>query len=278
MNRPDRPSFVLPVEPPGEPAVPRDSATVIVVRDGASGLEVFMLERHLRSDFAGGAYVFPGGTLDVGDSSPELAAHTDGWSSAAAREMGEADEDRARALVLCAIRETFEEAGILLAHDGQGRPVRLDPAEADRWRAYRRALQAGEVDPAEGARRAGVRFAADALRFWARWITPTMSPRRYDTRFFVAVMPEGQVPLHDDIETTASAWVRPDDAVRRALAGEFSIIFPTRKILESLAEFSTAQEVFDAAVGRPAEPVLPLVVIENGEGRILMPDGTSHAP
>lgn len=277
MNRPDRPSFVLPIEPPDEPAVPRDSATVIVVRDGAAGLEVFMLERHLRSDFAGGAYVFPGGTLDEADSSPEMAALLDGWTPQAAAEMVE-DEDRARALVLCAIRETFEEAGILLAHDEAGRPVRLDPAEADRWRAYRRALQAHEVDPIEGARRAGVRFAADGLRFWARWITPTMSPRRYDTRFFVAMMPEGQAPLHDDVETTASAWVRPGDAVARALAGEFSIIFPTRKVLESIAEFSTAREVFDAALGRSTTPVLPEVVIENGQGRILMPDGSTHAP
>ena len=131
----DRPSFAIPVEIPDPPAVPRDSATVIVVRDGAEGLEVFMLERHLNSDFAGGAYVFPGGTIDDRDTDPAAAAFFDGPAAADAAALVDARPDRALAFHLCAIRETFEEAGILLARR-EGTPVRLtDDAERhEKWR------------------------------------------------------------------------------------------------------------------------------------------------
>src|SRR5947208_12589010 len=107
---------------PAEPIVPLDSSTVIVVRDDRGMLEVFMLERHIRSDFAGGAYVFPGGKLDDSDLDPHLAGWVDGWE-ALRKQMGEPDDDLARGLMVCAIRETFEEAGILIARHDDGAPV-----------------------------------------------------------------------------------------------------------------------------------------------------------
>jgi len=259
---------------PAEPIVPRDSSTVIVLREAADMLEVFMLERHIKSDFAGGAYVFPGGTVDEADRDPALARLVDGCEALAAR-TGE-DPDLERALAVCAIRETFEEAGILLARRDDGSPVQLDDPG---WRDKRTALANRDIDAITLAKETGIRYAADLLRFWQRWVTPIFAPRRYDTRFFVAVMPEGQSPLHDDVETTASTWVRPADAIARGRSGELVIIFPTRKTLESLAGLETTNAVFDAAASRPKTPVLPRFVVEDGEGRVYLPgDPNPHEP
>jgi len=273
----DRPHFDAPIEEPGTPAPARHSATVIVARDSSDGIEVFMLERTLKSDFAGGAYVFPGGRLDRADLDPGFAEIMDGWSPERVAELGEEVEDTARGIIVCAIRETFEEAGILLARGRDGTPVRLG-TDAQRWLDIRRALQAGDHDALAGAREAGIRFDASMLRFWVRLVTPVQSPKRYDTRFFVAAMPEGQTPLHDDVETTASAWIKPAEAVERALAGEFSIIFPTRKTLESIAGFATTEELLAAAKDRPTEPILPRIVLRDGEPRVILPDGSAHVP
>ncbi len=259
---------------PAEPVVPRDSSTVIVLRDGAGSLEVFMLERHIQSDFAGGAYVFPGGKIDDSDRDPALAGLVDGWEELAAR-AGE-DPDLVRALAVCAIRETFEEAGILLARHDDGTPVRLDDAA---WAERRRAVAAREVTAATLAKETGIRYAADLLRFWQRWVTPVFAPRRYDTRFFVAAMPSGQMPLHDDVETTDSTWVQPADAIARGRSGKLVIIFPTRKTLESLEGLETTAAVFDAAAGRPTTPILPRFVMEDGEGHVYLPgDPNPHEP
>lgn len=274
----DRPSVVVPVEPPGSAARARDSATVILARDGADGLEIFMLERHLDSEVAGGAYVFPGGTLDGRDAEPETAAFLDGPTAAEAVALIDAPADRALAFYLCAIRETFEEAGVLLARRA-GRPVRLGPEEGERFAGHRRALAARRESLAELAQREGLRFAGDLLHYYARWITPEISPKRYDARFFVALMPQGQAPLHDDVETTASVWVRPADAVAGAREGAFSIIFPTRKTLESLAGFRSAGELIASTAGKGIVGVLPRVVIKDGEPRVVLPgDPAYHEP
>lgn len=272
MDPTERPPFAVPWEEPATPVVPRDSATVIVARDGVSGPEVFMLERHLSSDFLGGAYVFPGGTLDKADRDPALADLVDGIGEDLRRALG----DLAPGLVVCAIRETFEEAGILLARHADGTPVRLT-GDA-RWAEYRRALNAREMTALELARATNVRFAGDLLRFWSRLVTPVPVPKRYDTRFFVAHMPDGQEPLHDDVETTASVWIRPDDAVEDGRAGRFAIIFPTRITLEAVGAFASAAELFAAATGRPADDVTPRIVMRDGEAKIELPDGTVHIP
>ena len=259
---------------PAEPIVPLDSSTVIVMRDDHGPLEVFMLERHIQSDFAGGAYVFPGGKLDPADADPALAGIVDGWEALAAR-MGE-DPELARALAVCAIRESFEEAGVLLARHEDGTPVRLDDPG---WIDKRKAIANREIDATTLAKETGIRYAADLLRFWQRWITPVFAPKRYDTRFFVAVMPEGQTPLHDDVETTASTWVRPADAITRGRSGQLVIIFPTRKTLESLEGLETTASVFDAAGSRSVEPILPRFVVEGGQGRVYLPsDPNPHEP
>lgn len=270
MDHFDRPSQPVPVEPPENPIPPRDSATVIVARDAADGIEVFMLERHLNSDFAGGAYVFPGGTVDERDRDPDLEKVTDGFDAALGVDLG---------FYVCAGRETFEEAGVLLARGEDGDPVRLGPSGGRRFAESRRALAAGELTPLQFARECKIRLAADLLRPWARWITPEYAPRRYDARFFVARMPEGQDPLHDDVETTASTWISPADAIERGRRGEFSIIFPTRKTLETVAPFHSTHDLLAAAGGRSLEPVLPSIVIAEDGPKVILPnDATLHEP
>jgi 8-oxo-dGTP pyrophosphatase MutT (NUDIX family) len=274
VNERSKAPFEMPDDlEPAEPIVPRDSATVIVLREAGS-LEVFMLERHIKSDFAGGAYVFPGGTVDASDRDPALVDLVDGCDALTARTAE--DADLVRALAVCAIRETFEEAGILLARHADGTPVRLDDPV---WNDKRKALANREIDAVSLAKETGIRYAADLLRFWQRWVTPVFAPRRYDTRFFVAVMPQGQSPLHDDVETTASTWVKPADAIARGRSGELVIIFPTRKTLESLERYASASAVFEASRERPVDPVLPRFVMEDGEGRLYLPgDPNPHEP
>ena len=274
----DRPSFTVPVDPPENPAPPRDSATVILVRDGVVGLEVFMLERHLNSDFAGGAYVFPGGTIDHRDTDATAARYLDGRSEADAATHIDAP-GRGIAFYLCAIRETFEEAGVLLAHRG-GEPVRFDDAAVQtRFAAYRSELGARGGSMADLAEREGLRYSGDLLHYYARWITPEFAPKRYDARFFVATMPDGQIPLHDDVETTASIWIRPVEALSQAAEGLFSIIFPTRKTLESLTGFASAADVVASTIGKQIPAVLPTVVLADGRPRVVLPgDPKLHEP
>ncbi|MGH2795812.1 MAG: NUDIX hydrolase [Actinomycetota bacterium] len=275
----DRPSFAVPVDLPENPAPARDSATVMLVRDGAEGLEVFMLERHLRSDFAGGAYVFPGGTVDQRDLDADAASFLDGPSLPDAADHIDAPHDRALGFYLCAIRETFEEAGVLLA-SRDGTAVRLDDADEEkRFAVYRDEFNARQGSLAKLAADEGLRYSGDLLHYYARWITPEFAPKRYDARFFVATMPEGQVPLHDDVETTASTWIRPADALAQAREGSFSIIFPTRKTLESLAGFSKADEVIASTEGREIPAILPTVVLADGHAKVVLPgDTTLHEP
>ncbi|MGH2728360.1 MAG: NUDIX hydrolase, partial [Actinomycetota bacterium] len=224
-------------------------------------------------------YVFPGGTIDARDLDAEGAAHLDGPDAAGAAAHIDAPEDRALAFYLCAIRETFEEAGVLLArHDGAA--VRFDDdAVARRFAEHRRAFNARGGSLAALAWDEGIRYAGDLLHYYARWITPEFAPKRYDARFFVATMPEGQEPLHDDVETTASTWIRPVDALARAAEGLFSIIFPTRKTLESLAGFATADDVIASTLGKTILALLPKVVLADGRPRVVIPgDATLHEP
>lgn len=264
-----------PLPPPAEIPEARASATILLARDRADGLELFMLERHVQSEFAGGAFVFPGGTLDEGDRDPALAGLVDG-SDALAKEMGVDDPDLARALIVCAIRETFEEAGVLLARTTDGEPVQLDGPD---WQARRSAVDAGEMTATELAGTANIRYAADQLRYWQRWVTPLHSPKRYDTFFFVAHMPEGQAPLHDAVETTDSAWISPREALGRDQNGTFSLVFPTRRTLESVEPHRTAEALWAAALGRPNEVVMPRLLVNGATMKIqVTPDGPLFDP
>ncbi|MEZ5142583.1 MAG: NUDIX hydrolase [Acidimicrobiales bacterium] len=251
----------------------RDAATVMLVRDGDGGLEVFMLRRNLRSDFVGGAYVFPGGAVDPHDRHEDLEPVCAGRSDADA--SSRLDIDRGGlAYWVAAIRESFEEAGVLLAYDRDGDVVRFDdPGVAERFVAHRHAVDHGERRLVEICDEEGLRLAVDTMYYFAHWITPEGAPRRYDTRFFVARAPENQEPVHDDHEVIANLWVRPAEALARHQAGEYEMVFPTVRSLVALSRFDGADDLLaHAATIDEVPPILPRIVAEEEGGlRIVLP-------
>jgi 8-oxo-dGTP pyrophosphatase MutT (NUDIX family) len=254
------------------PLVPRDAATVMLVRDGDRGMEVCMLRRNLNSDFVGGAHVFPGGAVDPHDSSDEVEAIC----------LGRNDEDASRQLGIergglafwvAAVRECFEESGVLLAVDASGNVVSMaDPATADRFAQWRHKVNNDGTSLVEVCEAEGLRLMMGDIYYFAHWITPVGPTRRYDTRFFVAAAPPGQHPAHDDRETIATAWVNPADALEQHKAGQFEMIFPTIKNLEAISRFDKAADLLSAAAAiDTVVTVLPRVVNDDHGLRILLP-------
>lgn len=243
----------------------RPAATVMLLRDTFGPLEVFMMRRTTKAAFAGGMYVFPGGAVDVADG------HAGSSSGDTSYEMA-------------SIRECFEEAGVLLACDRDGRTVRFDtPDVQSRFTAYRHVVHAGERSMTSVLDAEGLSPRLDDLAWVAHWITPFGEVRRFDTRFFVAAMPDDQDPLHDDVETVDSLWVEPAVALERATAGELLMLPPTIANLRFLADHGSVDHALDAArrVGTPPR-ILPKVVWGD-DGRIvdlLMPgdDGYDAIP
>ncbi len=268
----------------GDPAAktPRDSATVVLLRDRAGGpYEVFLMRRHLKQAFMGGAHVFPGGSLDDDDRDPTLAAFTDGLSAADARRLlQEPDfpEATALGLFLAAIRETFEEAGVLLARGTAGRAVDLtDPATAARFASYRLELHEGTLTLAELAEREGIRYAPDLLVPYSHWITPAIEPRRFDTRFFLARLPEGQAAVHDRRELTESSWMTPALALAEHAAGRIVLMPPTLKTIEELQAFSLTGHLFAAARSRRIGMILPEAFRTAGSFGVRLPNDAQYS-
>jgi 8-oxo-dGTP pyrophosphatase MutT (NUDIX family) len=250
----------------------RDAATVLLVRDGDDGLEVFMLRRNLRSEFVGGAYVFPGGAVDPSDRELDLERWCRGRSDAdASARLGIARGGLA--FWVAAIRESFEESGVLLAYGRSGELVRLDhPDVADRFVEHRRDVDEGKRTLVSVCEEEDLVLAVDTMWYFGHWITPEGAPRRYDTRFFLAAAPPAQTPLHDDRETIAHIWVRPVDALERHATGELPMLPPTIASLRALASSPTAAEALAAAAETlDVGTVQPRVVNDRGGLRIVMP-------
>lgn len=250
----------------------RDAATVMLVRDGQSGLEVFMLRRNLNSDFVGGAYVFPGGAVDEEDRHADLERVSRGRSDDQASNLLGLDKG-GLAFWVAAIRESFEEAGVLLATDETSAVVSFaDPDVAARFAIHRKAVDSGERRLIEVCEIEDLVLAVDQIHYFSHWITPEGAPRRYDTRFFVCAEPPEQVPLHDDRETIANVWIRPEEALRLHRAGEFDLIFPTIKSLETISTFERADDLLAAAAAIEEVPTILPRISDDGHGvRILLP-------
>jgi 8-oxo-dGTP pyrophosphatase MutT (NUDIX family) len=252
----------------------RDAATVMLVRnaDPAPGIEVFMLRRNLQSDFVGGAYVFPGGAVDDHDRHQDLDPVCVGRTDAdASHQLG---IDRGGlAYWVAAIRESFEEAGVLLARDAHGERIRFSDPETDaRFQAHRHAVDSGARRLVDICVEEGLQLEVDDIFYFSHWITPEGAPRRYDTRFFVCAAPAEQTPLHDNRETIANVWIRPGDALAQHRAGTFELIFPTMRSLMALERFTTADEVIAAAAAIDEVPaILPKIVEDSSGYRILLP-------
>jgi 8-oxo-dGTP pyrophosphatase MutT (NUDIX family) len=256
-----------------EPETPaRDAATVMLVRDGSDGMEVFMVRRTLNADFVGGAYVFPGGSVDPGDRDPDVERWADGRTDRDASDRLDVGGG-GLAFWVAAVRECFEESGILLAGHTDGTPIGFDdPEVAARFAEHRRALVAGERRLVEVCERESLRLALGGIHYFSHWITPLGSRRRFDTRFFVAAAPTGQEPLHDPDELIDQAWIRPGDALDGHRRGTFDLILPTIRNLQAIARFDRAADLLAAAgAERDIPAVLPRVVRDGGGLRILLP-------
>jgi 8-oxo-dGTP pyrophosphatase MutT (NUDIX family) len=250
------------------PVIPQPAATVTLVRDAPRGLEVLMLQRSLDLAFMPGVHVFPGGALEPGDDSPELHALCVGLDDAgASRVLGV--ERGGLAYWIAAIREAFEEAGILLAYDVSGRFVSLEGPAAERFHAHRRALDEGRSNIAALARREGLRLATDRLLYFGHWITPVGIPRRFDTRFFLAIAPEGQEARHDNREAIAHGWVRPQQALDLCVREALNMRIPTIKTLERFAACTTTAELLaEISSSRAVRTLLPRIT---RDGRSVLP-------
>ncbi len=246
----------LPVQPI------RPAATVIIARDAAGGgIETFMLRRTSQAAFAGGMYVFPGGRVEGDDHLHALDAWRAGPSEDQARQMAALGNEW-RGFWIAAIRETFEEAGLLLAYDAEGQLLRFDDADTrERFRAYRRAVYKGELDLADLCQLERLTLACDHVHYFNRWVTPLGRPRRFDTRFFIAEAPPGQDGVHDASETVHSVWVSPEQALADYAAGSFGLMRVTERQLAALDGFASVTELHAWAVGQETfpthRPVLP---------------------
>jgi 8-oxo-dGTP pyrophosphatase MutT (NUDIX family) len=294
------------------PAVPRDAATVILVRPDAEtgtdtgtetdGVEVYLLRRTKALEFAPGACVFPGGSVDARDADPGIAET--GWAGPDPADFGQllgVPADRARALVCAAVRETFEESGVLLAGPS---PAELVPDSADLARD-RRALLDGSLSLSDLLGRRRLLLRADLLTPWARWITPEVSPRRFDTWFFAAALPAGQLAglaaagagaaagsgegagtgeaagTGEGVggeggggESDSGTWWRPSAALEAARAGQITLLPPTAVTLAELAAYGDVAGILRER--RMITPLLPKVVVEDERAWLAMPQAIEY--
>jgi 8-oxo-dGTP pyrophosphatase MutT (NUDIX family) len=267
------------------PAVPRDAATVIVLREAgaeaqaAAAVEAFLLRRTAELEFAPGAYVFPGGSVDLRDADPGI-----GWAGPGPADFAallDVPPDRARSLVCAAVRETFEESGVLLAGPSKDELV----GDSAALTADRHALLAGSTSFTEVLGRRGLILRADLLIPWARWITPEASPRRFDTWFFAAALPPGQTATAapegfgnhaDPGESESGTWLRPAAALEAARAGQITLLPPTAVTLGELAGHPGLAAIL--ARRQVITPRLPTVIVEDGRVRLDLPQAREERP
>ncbi|MGW1840819.1 NUDIX hydrolase [Streptomyces sp. NPDC002067] len=248
------------------PAEPRRAATVLLLRDGDGGPTVHMLRRRASMAFAGGAYAYPGGSVDPRDEGPVAWA---GPSRAAwAARLG-VDEATAQSVVCAAVRETFEESGVLLA--GPSATTVVADTTGDDWEAGRAALVAHELSFADFLGRHGLVLRSDLLGAWARWITPEFEPRRYDTWFFVAALPEGQRTRNASTEADRTVWTRPADAIAGYERGDLLMMPPTLATLRALEPYGSAAAVLEASGRCDLTPVLARARLRGGEIELTWP-------
>ncbi|MGV9563206.1 NUDIX hydrolase [Streptomyces sp. NPDC003480] len=259
------------------PVTPKRAATVMLLRDTDGAPAVHMLRRRASMAFAGGAYAYPGGGVDPRDHDRRIgwAGPTRAWW---AKRLGVGETD-AQAIVCAAVRETYEEAGVLLAGPTPETVVG-DTTGAD-WEASRASLVARDLSFAEFLDRRGLVLRSDLLGAWARWITPEFEPRRYDTWFFVAALPEGQRTRNASTEADRTVWIRPRDAAAAYDKGELLMMPPTIATLRQLVPYATAADALKAAPGRDLAPVLAQAHLEDGEVVLVWPghdEFTKHIP
>jgi 8-oxo-dGTP pyrophosphatase MutT (NUDIX family) len=257
------PSGFVPPEVPDPPVVPKDAATVILVRDTAAGLEVFLQRRVMGMAFAGGMTVFPGGGVDRRDADTSLAWH--GPEPAWWASRFSCDVSLARALVCAAVRETFEESGVLLAGPDEHSVV----ADVRPFAEARAQLVSRDLSLAGFLAEAGLVLRADLLRPWSDWVTPIEERRRFDARFFLAKLPSGQRADGDTSEADDTRWQRPADALEDWKAGRSGLLPPTWTTLAELEECTSVADAMSRE--RVIEKLMPKVARDGDVLRIVLP-------
>lgn len=244
-----------------DPAAPRDAATVVLLRDGSVGVEAYLLRRQQTMTFAAGMYVFPGGGVDDRDKDTTIE-----WIGPTPQEWADrlgCDVSLARALVCAAVRETFEESGVLLAGPDAD-SVLADTGDAQ-WLRDRSSLEAKEISLAQLLQQRGLTLRTDLLRAWTHWITPEFEPRRFDTRFFVAVLPHGQHVGELPGEADRAGWMSLTQALTSVRDGSMAMMPPTQVTCRELSELDRAAEALTAAPARTIAPIMPVLVTEGTE-------------
>ncbi len=255
---------------------PRSSSAVMLLRDAPSdkGLEVFMVRRVIQSDFMPDVYVFPGGSVQQDD----LAAEQ---TPGICQELtpGEADPEGRTALGIgvraAAIRELFEEAGVLLAHQG-GDVLAVNESNVERFAGYRQAFNDRQGSLVEMAKTEKLVLATERLGYFAHWVTPEGMPKRFDTHFFVTTAPPEQQAAHDQLETSEGIWISPAEALSRAERDEFPIVFATIHQLHDLAAFGSVTEVLRAAATNPVKTHAPILVERDGQFHVHLPEDSEN--
>jgi len=246
---------------------PKPAATVLLARDGADGIEVFLVKRHHDIEFASGALVFPGGKVEAGDTDGALRTACEG---------AEGIDDGDLALRLAALRETFEECGVLLARRRGGADL-MDGDELAALEPWAGRLHRGEAGLAEFVAAEDLVLALDGLVHFAHWITPPLVPKRFDTHFFLVAAPPGQVAVHDGSEAVDSIWARPAWTTAEADAGRCRLVFATRLNLEKLGRSATVAEAITAARNAPVVTVRPqLEKFEDGIRTMRIPEEAGY--
>ena len=243
-------------------AVPRESATVILVRSNQAGSwEVFLARRNRDSSFMAEAYVFPGGQVAAADTDAQLNGHIsipDHFNPQALLQDDRLSPETAQSFFICAIRETFEEAGVLIARTSSGHSINFNSnQENERFTAYRRELNAGTLTIHDIAEKESLLFPLETLIPYAHWITPEIMPKRFRTFFFLVKLPEEQKTTTDCSELTDSLWATPRDILKMHYSKKILLMPPTLKTLDELAAFARIDELFTAARDRVIYPVMP---------------------
>ena len=244
------------------PAEIKPAATILLLRDEPA-FEVLMVKRHHQIDFASGALVFPGGKSHAGDHDEAWAEHVLGWVDHDAEQRG---------LRIAAIREVFEEAGILLAKRRNGEPIGGEACPMD----VRQAVDAGATPFLDVVRGLDAQLDLAALTVFARWITPAVVAKRFDTWFYLVKAPDDQLAACDGRETVDAEWIRPAEALRLGEAGERTVIFPTRMNLKLLAEAGHAEDAVARARARRLVTVQPQVQERGGRRVLVLPPDAGY--
>ncbi|GGI02688.1 NUDIX hydrolase [Egicoccus halophilus] len=262
------------------PAV--DAASVLLLREHDAGPQVLMLERHLRADFAGGALVFPGGKVADMDGGLDAARWVGDAPTRWQERLGTATTSQAQGLLVAAVRETFEEVGVLLAQREDGTPLTDEDLRSRSFVEARRRLcdRGGSWDWRRWLEDEELVLDLRLLRFWSWWVTPEGQHRRFDTRFFLARLPKGQTASPDDVESTEVRWSRPDEVLDAGARGEAVVIFPTRCNLRQLADFPSVDAAWRAATEDAVDQrrIQPTIVRRDGEVLVQHPDGGDPEP